>query len=149
MRLFQTVAVEQSANRGGAKQGRVAVEDEQVPRKVAEQRCSPQDGVARAQELVLDDVVVPLAQARPHLVLAMADDDVDVLGLEQLSGVLDHVVEDDPVAQGLEHHRLAPGVIDLSPAARMTACNSLLVGRGVPVITSPYCAPPARASRAG
>ncbi len=80
VRLPQAVAVEQSADGCGAEQWRVAIENQQRAMEIPQQRQRLQGCVARAERLLLQDIVDFVAQVRPHFLLPVSDHDVNVAG---------------------------------------------------------------------
>ena len=58
VRALQAVAVDQAANRIGAKQRRVAVKDEQVAVEVFEERRDLKDRMRRPEKVILNDISI-------------------------------------------------------------------------------------------
>ena len=107
VRLLQMVPVDQAANRFRAKERCIAVEDQQIAAEVFQKRRGLQYRVGGTERLFLIDVVIARAQALAHFLLPVSDNHIDVLDGYELKRILNHVLQDAAVAQGLQNQRTA------------------------------------------
>jgi hypothetical protein len=107
VRTFQPVAVYQAANRVGAKQGRVAVKDQQIAVKIPKQRRDLEDRMRRPELLALNDLAIAWAQMPADFLLAVADHYTNVLRGQYLQCIPHHALEHAPVTQRLGDQRTA------------------------------------------
>src|SRR5580700_7275455 len=99
MRLLEIVPVEEAANGGLAKEGRVAVEDEKVAVETLEQRKDLQNSVTGAERFRLGYIMEAGTEVLADVVLPVADDHIDTIRRHEVEHILDYGLQDAAVTE--------------------------------------------------
>ena len=114
VRALQPMAVHQAANRIRAKQGCVAVEDEQIAVEVFKQRRHLEDRMRRPEKFVLNGISIARAQMQADFLLAVTDHHINALRRHDPQRVPHYALEHTPLTQRLKDQGTAvrrPGVL--------------------------------------